>query len=110
MKKAILFFLFIIWATPFWAQQCEANYQFVCDSDRRNDDEIKRVEAQLTELRCKKEKFAKQKEELLACATAEKARVNTEKIKSVLIDALREVEKLQAQPQLPKPCVGGNCN
>lgn len=111
-KRTITLLLFLIWATPFWAQTaCESDYQFACDDERRNDIEISQAEARLKDLRCKKEKLAQRKQELLACAVAEKSKINTEKIKSVLIDALKEVERLQQQPTTPtKICVGGNCN
>ena len=86
------------------AAACTQNYQLACDEERRIADEVKRLQCRLDEVR-------KDKQTLIACIAANQNKAELDRLKSVLISTLNEVERIQSQPlKLPIPCVTGNCN
>lgn len=107
MKKLLLIFCLTLWAYLSASAQntaCSQNYQLACDEE-------KRLTQQIKDLQCRLDAVHRDKETFIACATAEQNKADLTKIKTVLIQTLQEVEKLQTQPvQLPKPCTTGNCN
>lgn len=106
--KHILFIVCLLSAT-FSAQSqtptaCTQNYQLACDEEKRISDEVKRLQCRLDEVR-------KDKQTLIACIAANQNKAELDRLKTVLISTLNEVNRIQSQPLiLPIPCTTGNCN
>lgn len=82
---------------------CTQNYQLACDEERRLSDEVKRLQCRLDEVR-------KDKQTLIACIAADQNKAELGKLKTVLLETLNEVTRLQTQPiKLPVPCTTGDC-
>lgn len=106
MKKSILIILFAVFSTAITAQTtaCTQNYSLACDEEKRLLAEKKAIECRLLAIQT-------DKQSLIACIAADQNKAELNKLKSVLISTLNEVERIQAQPlKIPTPCAGGNCN
>lgn len=119
MKYIITFFLLATFYFQLQAQTvCESKYALVCDEERRLADEDKqlqleklRIEERQKAIKCRKAEITTEKQNLIVCITNEKNQTDLTKIRNVLLQTLDEIDKIKTKPsEVPKPCVGGNCN
>lgn len=119
MKYCFIFLISFFVINQVAAQTvCENGYAFICDEERRLADEDKalqleksRIEERQKAIKCRKSEITTEKQNLIVCITNEKNQTDLGKIRSVLLQTLEEIDKLKTKPQeVPKPCLGGNCN